>query len=86
MSENRKPWICSTCGHICDDDVYFHNHDAKPCDTCDFAPSLCGRDIENCMARKEHRKGAGVTVVHMASQRIIKYGDYRDEGGQTKCK
>lgn len=22
----------------------------SPCDSCDYAPSLCGNDVENCLA------------------------------------
>jgi hypothetical protein len=65
-------------------DMVYTLIDTTPCETCDFAPSLCGRDIEDCMIRPINKRGAGPLVVHSATGRIIKYGDYRDDGGNNQ--
>lgn len=30
--------------------IYVTEDVACPCDTCDYAPSLCDEDVENCLA------------------------------------
>lgn len=29
--------------------------DTEPCESCDFAPAICGRDIEDCMIHPENK-------------------------------
>lgn len=59
--------------------------DTEPCETCDFAPGFCGRDITDCMVNYHHKKGAGVEVYHNSGRMIRNdKGEYMPPFGEVE--
>ena len=59
--------------------IYVTDEVVLPCDTCDYAPSLCGEDIDQCFIHGRPKTPEEVETVHVKHEsHFIHFVEERD--------